>query len=247
MPSELQQQPVAPAQWERRLTETLGVPVEVRYGRARTQVVRAGFDGPRGVWVVRLNAMFADAPEEVQEALARWMRAGRRARRASELLDGWIEDRLQRLHREEPRRVKLQTRGSVHDLERLAGELFESEFVQEYPGGEGAPSLTWGRAARSRSRRSLRLGSYDYSSRLVRVHRVLDQSGIPDWFVRYVLFHELLHSVLDEPSPGGRRVLHGPRFRQRERAYRDYGRACAWESIHIDALIRSARRGVSGS
>jgi hypothetical protein len=40
---------------------------------------------------------------------------------------------------------------------------------------------------------------------VVRVHRVLDAHDVPEWFVRYVLFHELLHAELNEPcAPGAR-------------------------------------------
>jgi len=75
----------------------------------------------------------------------------------------------------------------------------------------------------------------------VRVHRVLDQDKVPAWFVRYVLFHELLHAALEEPRRAGRRVLHGPRFRERERQYADFERAKRWELSHLDELIRAAR------
>ena len=232
-----------PADWERLLQAALQRPVSVRYGRARTAVVRVLPSRSGGPLEVHLNAMFADAPREVQEALARWLRSGRRARKACTLLDTWIEERLARLHREQPRRLRPVTRGRHHDLDALAAELLEREFADTFEARGGPPRITWGSAARSRSRHSLRLGSYDYAARVVRVHRVLDSPDVPAWFVRYVLFHELLHAALEEPDSGGRRVMHGPRFRERERDYADFERARSWESRHIAGLIRSARRG----
>jgi hypothetical protein len=71
---------VTPAEWERALGAALGVPVSVRYGRARRTVVRARREGER--MVVTLNEVFAQAPPDVQVALGAWLRAGRRARRA---------------------------------------------------------------------------------------------------------------------------------------------------------------------
>jgi len=232
---------LAAADWERLLGAALERPVVVSYGRARSAVVRAK---PRrdGALLVRLNAMFADAPPEVQRALASWLRSGRRARRACEALDRWIEARLARLHREHPRRERLTTRGHHHDLAALAAELVAREFAGAFDAA-GPPRVTWGRSGPSRSRHSLRLGSYDYAARVVRIHRVLDAPEVPAWFVRYVLFHELLHAALEEPDEDGRRVLHGPRFREREARYADFERARRWESRHIAALIRSARRG----
>jgi hypothetical protein len=234
---------LSPGDWARLLGAELGARVEVRYGRARSSVVSARVEPRSGAWHVRLNAMFADAPEEVQAALARWLRSGRRARRACATLDGWIDARLQRLHREQPAPLELAPCGRHHDLEPLARELVAGELAGDFPSAEDLPRITWGARRPSRSRRSLRLGSFDYGARLVRIHPVLDQPAVPRWFVRYVLFHELLHAALDEPRRKGRRVLHGPEFRRRERAYPDFTRAQRWEREHIDALIRSARRG----
>jgi len=216
--------------WSALLTRDLGAPVEVRYGRARTDVVSARVDPRSGMWRVRLNGMFADAPPTVQAALGAWLRSGRRARKSAAALDAWIELRLTRLHREEPSELALRPRGRHHDLDALARELSHGTLLAELERRGGLPRITWGRVRRSRSRRALRLGSFEFASRIVRIHPVLDQAAVPGWFVRYVLFHELLHAALDEPRSGTRRVLHGPQFRQRESEYVDFQRARAWES-----------------
>jgi hypothetical protein len=223
---------------ERVLVEELERPVRVVYGRARRTPVRAEVQG--GVLVVRVNAMFADAPAEVQLSLARWLRSGRRARRACTLLDDWIDERLARLHSEEPKTASLQTDGRAHDLARLAGAVVAEHFGPDFE----APPVTWGRRGRSRSRHTLRLGSYDYHARVVRIHSVLDQPSVPAWFVQFVLFHELLHAALDDvPEPGTRKLHHGPEFRRRERAHPDYERAIEWERRNVDLMIASARTG----
>jgi len=226
----------------------LGRPVEVRYGEARRAVVRVERPGRvsegRRSMVVHLNAMFARAPEEVQHALALWLRSGRRARRSCLVLDEWIDRSLERLHRERPRALALRTRGNSHDLGALAHELREREFQGVFGGDLPWPRITWGRNGRSRTRRTLRLGSFDYASRVVRLHPVLDQPRVPIWFVRYVLFHELLHAALgDRTRVGGRRSHHGPEFRRREAGYVDGQRALAWEKENIAALLVSARTG----
>jgi hypothetical protein len=179
----------------------------------------------------------------VRSAVVTWLRSGRRAPRAVRLLDQWIEERLAELWRDAPRGQRLVARGRAHDLASLAHGLAARELADDF-GGQALPRLTWGRAAPSRSRHSLRLGSYDYLSRIVRVHTVLDQPAVPAWFVRYVLFHELLHAALpSELGHDGRRQHHGARFREREAAYPDTARAYAWEREHLQRLIRSARTG----
>lgn len=224
---------MTPRQWEAWLADRLGRRVDVAYGRARTAPVQVVDD--RRTLRVRLHRFFADAPPEVRDALAAWLRAGRRARGACRQLDAWIDARLEALPPPPPRRTKLQTRGDHHDLAALAAPLFLTDFVLDFEERD-RPKVTWGRRGRSRARRSLHLGSYARGGHIVRIHPVLDRPSVPAWFVRYVLFHEILHAAL----PGAE---HGPAFRARERTYPDYRRATHWQRAHISGLIREARRG----
>ena len=81
--------------WSRYLTAELQQPVAVRFGRARRNVIvarPAGSDGRGGRGLdIRLSGIFRHAPPEVRYATAKWLRSGRRARRASGVLDAWIE------------------------------------------------------------------------------------------------------------------------------------------------------------
>jgi len=238
-----------PGEWSEFLAARLKYPAIVLFGRSRTYPVQVRpsprpESGPPGV-VVRMHSMFADAPVEVAESVASWIRSGKRARRASALLDSWIEERSSELPARTVRPERLRPRGQVHDLEILARALVTGPLSAEFGNGPPLPDLTWGRRGRSRTRRSLRLGSFDLEAGLVRVHPVLDQLAVPEWFVSYVLFHELLHAALPPVrGPHSRWVHHGAEFRRRERAYRDHGRALAWEEENLPRLIRSARTGI---
>jgi len=224
---------MSPGQWEAWLADRLGRRVTVAYGRARTAPVQV-IDDVRTLRV-RLHRFFESAPPDVREALAAWLRAGRRARRACRRLDAWLDAQLAGLPGRPPRRTKLQARGDHHDLAALAAPLFDTDFVLDFA-ERSRPGVTWGRRGRSRARRSLHLGSYARAGHIVRIHPVLDRPSVPAWFVRYVLFHEILHAAL----PGAE---HGPAFRARERTYPDYPRATRWQRAHISGLIREARRG----
>lgn len=218
------------------------MPVEVRFSRARRTVLRVEKHGE--TLRVHMHSFFAHAPLDVQEHVLAWLRSGRRARRATSQLDQWIETELAQLWQREPRLVRLRTRGQAHDLEPLATELFGGPLRSDFSDPAARPRVTWGRSTKSRTRRTLRLGSYDYHSGLVRIHPVLDQEAVPSFFVRYVLHHELLHAALPrEGGHGTRRVFHGPEFRRRERAFDDTQRALEWEKHHLEELLRSARTG----
>lgn len=223
-------------EWESRLSDALDKQVAVTFGRARTQPVRATFEN--GNVDIRLHEFFAEAPVGILHDLAAWLRSGRRARRACERLDAWIDEQLAALPTNGRRRIAVCTRGSVHDLDPLAGSLLENEFADDFH-AHARPAWTWGKRGRTRARRSLQLGCYVRDAHLVRIHAVLDQTAVPAWFVRFVLFHEMLHAAM----PAEKRP-HGPAFRERERAHPDYPAAVAWQKKHLDSLIRSARRGV---
>jgi predicted metal-dependent hydrolase len=78
-------------------------------------------------------------------------------------------------------------------------------------------------------RRSIHYGSYHFATRTITIHPILDSPTVPDWFVRFVIFHELIHAVLPEPvMVNGRRKIHDPQFRQMEESHPDYDRAGAF-------------------
>lgn len=239
---------LTPERWEDFLASKLSTTVRVVYTRARRTPIQVKRLRPprRGVpsaLEVRLHSMFAEAPEPVHQALATWIRSGRRAPRACAALDDWIAAALE--NRPIEARVEAaDARGLHHDLGVLTAELVAREFAADFDPERPVPAITWGRRGPSRTRSSLRLGSFDPDPRLVRIHPVLDQVGVPDWFVRFVLFHELLHAV-HPPMRGrdNRWVHHGRTFRARERAYVDFERAIAWERRNLPLLIEAARRG----
>lgn len=190
-----------------------------------------------------MHSMFAAAPPEVRSAVVDLLASRKRARSRS-VLDDWIALALEKHPRPRISDEELATRGAHHELARIAGTLLDSELHGEFDSDRSAPRITWGRPLGRRPVRGMRLGSYDVDLHLVRIHPALDQAAVPEWFVRYVLFHEFLHA-LHPPVRGrdGRWVRHGPELVRREKTYPDLERALAWEREHIDRLIRSARTG----
>ena len=95
-----------------------------------------------------------------------------------------------------------------------------------------------------RRRRSIRFGSYTPVDELIRIHPYLDQAFVPEFFVRYIVFHEMLHAHMGiEETPNGRRRIHPPAFRRREEEYGDYDRAVAWmnDESNLRRLLRAPK------
>jgi hypothetical protein len=177
----------------------------------------------------------------VRIAVADWLRVGRDARSACRALDDWIASIVGTLG--PPRLPRILTRGAHHDLGELLLDLLASEF-RTLPEERRPRGVTWGRRGPRGALRSLQLGSFDPETALIRIHPVLDQPAVPRWLVRYVLFHELLHSELNQECSEARRAQHhGREFRRREAAYFETARALEWQERHLPALLRSARTG----
>ena len=188
-----------------------------------------------GEVALRMHHMFLEADHDVLKALAAWLRKPS-CRRSGAVIDRFIRDNRHLVRRRGSTARRLQTKGAVYDLRRLFDDVNAAHF-----GGSIAAAITWGRRPTSRRRRSIRFGSYSVEEHLIRIHPYLDNARVPEFFVRYIVFHEMLHAHLGiEESPTGRRRIHTAEFKRIERAYPDYHRAEAWqaEPSNLRMLLR---------
>ncbi len=184
----------------------------------------------------RVHHMFLDAPTEVVWALATFAGSTRsgaaRRRDAGTRIDAFVRRNRGRIA--VPRADRLEAKGRVHDLaaifERLNQEHFEDRIEAR---------IGWGVVRSGRRRRTVKTGVYVQDARLIRIHPTLDRPEVPEFYVAAVVFHEMLHQAVAAREVGGRRIVHGPEFRRRERAYPDHARAKAWEERHLSLLLSS--------
>ena len=218
---------------ERRLVAAFLGPVRLSITDNRHTIVSHSTHA--GVLVVRLHHMFLDAAPRVVDALVRYLVLGDRD--ASLRVSAFIDAHSSRLACRVSRSGPLVTRGKTHDLLSIFRELNERYF-----GGACDALVTWGQRSRKSAvpRRSLKLGSYSDVDRLARIHPVLDRPWVPRYFVAFVLYHELLHHMIPAARGEGRRQLHPPELRAREREFRAFDRAHAWERRNLHRLFRSA-------
>jgi len=189
----------------------------------------------RGEIHYRVHHMFLEAPEEVVSALACFAGPGRgagRRRAAGSRIDAFVRQHRARISA--PRLDRVQPRGRVHDLQAIFDRLNEEQF-----GGEIAARIGWGPVRLGRRRRTVKTGVYVQDARLIRIHPTLDREEVPAFYVAAVVFHEMLHQAIPAREASGRRIVHGPDFRRRERAYPDHARARAWEERHLALLLSS--------
>lgn len=194
---------------------------------------------------LRLHEIFREAPREVQlAAVATVLRHVPRGELA----------RLRRIFREyvhaEDARFRALSRpsafvrrapgprGERHDL----GEVLSRALATGVSRPHAGPLLlTWTR----RPQRRL-LGTYEPAGggdpAVIRVNRALDDPIVPEALVAYVLHHELLHGEMPSTILDGRRRLHPPEFRRREREFPGSADLEEWEKKHFARLYRKSRR-----
>jgi hypothetical protein len=219
---------------ERRLSTLLGERLVLSITDNRRTMVSSR--RREGLLQIRLHHMFLDGDGGTVRALARYLQEG--CREASATLGSYIERNGHRIRPRRRRSLRIHAQGAHHDLQACFDELNGEWF-----GGAMRLRITWGRrSGRSRRpRRSVRLGAYSAEDGVIRIHPVLDQAWVPRFFVRYVVFHEMLHHVIPAPVRGGRQRFHTPEFRRAEAAHPDYERAIRWEQRNIHRLLAACR------
>lgn len=210
----------------------------------RRTILSVRREGPsgRGGLTLRIHRCFAEAPPEVLRAVADFLESGRGTERARRALAALREHFSRHRPAAPARRRGLRPVGVALDLREVADDLNRRFFD-----GRLAVAITWGRAGGSAAHRcrrrsrsaSLLLGSYSYEDSLVRIHPALDGPGVPRYVVEAVVFHELLHADIPPVFHDGRRRVHTPEFRRRERQFPHLERAERWIQEHFPALLRA--------
>lgn len=186
---------------------------------------------------VRLSDLFQTAPPEVIRALAFVLVARLLSRKPPR-----DQERIYRSYafspellrasdlarRQRGRKVISSATGRVYDLERIFARLNRRYFDGEIE----KPALTWSQ----RPAKSI-LGHHDAAHDTITISKTLDAQEVPEWFVEYILFHEMLHIKHPARIKNGRRYYHTARFRAEEKTFPRYRHAQEW----LDHVVRKRR------
>ncbi len=133
------------------------------------------------------------------------------------------------------RQLGFQHEGRFFDLR----EIFDELNAKFFRNGLRGYTITWGRRRRLRPKAYFIFGTIQEEDRIIRIHPLLDAKFVPRWFLRYVIYHEMLHAVVpDEIDEHGRRRVHTERFQRRERKFPSYARARRWEDENLARFLR---------
>lgn len=222
----------------RELTAATGVDIRLRITNNTSTMMSLRYESAGRRALVGLHHMFLEAPDEIRKALSAWI-VKPSAKAPGKKLEAFIAEQRHLIASKPARSTVLRTQGQFFDLDALYREVNERSF-----NGEVTAPITWGKMPTLRRRRSIRFGSYSPGEHLIRIHPLLDQEFVPPFFVRYIVFHEMLHAHMGiEETATGRRKIHPPDFRRREAAYPDFDRALSWmeDEKNLRRLLRAPR------
>jgi hypothetical protein len=133
------------------------------------------------------------------------------------------------------RQFNLRDEGAHFNLRPMFNDLNKRYFRGRLRGYK----VMWGRRRKHRPKEYFIFGTIQEEDRVIRINPALDQPFVPAWFLRYVLYHEMLHSVVpDQTLSQGRRRVHTEEFYRRERKFRGYLRARRWEEDNLSRFLR---------
>lgn len=114
---------------------------------------------------------------------------------------------------------------TIYNIQEIYNLLNETYFQNKI-----SVDIRWFGNKRHNAYRKKILGMYDSSKNMIKIHRVLDHSDVPYFFVSYIIYHEMLH-VAFPPKRGkkGRWQIHHGEFKKNEKSFSDYAIARDWE------------------
>ncbi len=132
------------------------------------------------------------------------------------------------------RTTRLNHRGEHHNLK----ELYDKINSQYFEGKLDLP-ITWAGSKKSMPRTHVMFGSYNQRTTLIKIHRRLDQAHVPEHFVSFIIYHEMLHHVLPPIiEKNRRRKVHHPKFTEQEKRFQDYALAKAFREKMRDTFFK---------
>jgi predicted metal-dependent hydrolase len=206
-------------------------PVRIRLTRNRSNLISVM---PRddGSVDARFQHAFRAADVKTMKALARFMyKPDKRSRKR---IDRFIDEKfdlIEAMSREAPaERRPAVAAGENHDLKKVLSKVMRTYGIRL----KGI-RIKWSSRAPGRGARySIKFGSYCHETKTIAIHPDLDSPDVPDYFVEFIVYHELCHVLfLPIEEQGKRREVHTEEFKRFERKFYNYEQALKFEEWFV--------------
>lgn len=179
---------------------------------------------PDGEKIIKVHSCFIDATSDIIDTIVRVVLGKKNKHDKNKLVEYAKSAMLHQLGHN----VRIDCDGNYYNLKRIFDLLNERYFKNKV-----SCSITYGKHFHKKRSRSIIFGNYDTGKNLIRINRALDSPAIPEFFVRYIIFHEMLHAYLHLSNRTCSK--HSKEFKKIEASYPEFQMAEKWkkENLHI--------------
>lgn len=172
---------------------------------------------------VSMHRMFLEAPKDIMDAVSSHIQTENSS--LCYKVREFIEERLAGVdYSFKVDEKKWTTQGKVYDL-----KAFYDEINADYFEGHLNLKITWYGKIERRKRSQVTFGLYQDTLKLVKIHRMMDSTFFPEYFVKFVIYHEMLHHVCrSQYDEKGRHSIHTEEFKRLEQQFKDFEKAEEW-------------------
>ena len=111
------------------------------------------------------------------------------------------------------------------------------QLNQQYFNNEINIPVLWSKKNTKAYHYGITFGVFDHGKQEIRINSRLNQAWVPDFFVKMVLHHEMLHVVVPPVKKEGKVWFHHKEFRLRERQFSEFKDAILWQRANLKALM----------
>lgn len=182
--------------------------------------------------LVSMHSMFLHAPQNVMNDLACYFK--REDKAISQAIRAFIEKGYKELDLTHTVNTsKLEVEGLVYNLKVIYQALNE-----EYFDGRLKLFITWFGKRVQKNRSRINFGLYYDPVKLIKINRIMDSSYFPDYVVKFIVYHEMLHHVCPPYyDERGMHRIHSKEFKALEKKFHEYTAAQAWIKENTASLF----------
>lgn len=213
--------------FQQELEDNLGKKIQIKINDNRSTMLSVKWEPD--CTKVSLHRMFLDAPENIMESLACYLKKEKQIIPTN--IKAFIEENYKKLdYTHLVDQSKLCTKGKIYDLQEIYDKINQKYFNRKLD-----LSITWFGKHKKKNRSRITFGLYHDPLKLIKINRLLDQPVFPEYFVSYVIYHEMLHHVCPAYyDENGAHQIHNKEFKKREVEFEEYDKAQEWIKAHPD-------------
>jgi len=172
---------------------------------------------------VSLHKIFLDAPKNVMDSLACYLK--RKDENIAPHVKEFIQNNLTLLDFTTEKDLQnIYTQGSFYNLQEIYNELNKDYFNNRLK-----LKITWFGKSIVRCRSRVTFGLYHDPLKLIKINRLLDNPTFPDYVVKFVVYHEMVHHICPPYyDKNGFQQIHSKEFKAKEARFKHFDLAEKW-------------------